>query len=114
MNLLLVTILLLICALALGFYLVLLGLRQHRRSPGLGLMHAGLALSGVIVLFIAIFTGPTDKLNNVAAFFLFSALLGGGMVFALHEENRPPAMIAVVAHALMGLLGISLLLINIF
>jgi len=114
MNLLLATALLLISAVAVGFYLVFLGLRQHKRSPGLGLTHACLALSGIIVLFTEIFTGPTDKINNVAALFLFFAIVGGGMVFALHEENRPPSMAAVAAHAIMGLVGISLLIINLF
>jgi hypothetical protein len=38
--------------------------------------------------------------------------MGGGMVLALHEENRPPSMAAVTAHAIMGLFGISLLIIN--
>jgi len=51
MNLLLTTTLLLISAVAVGFYLVFLVLRQRKRSPGLGLTHAGLALSGLIVLF---------------------------------------------------------------
>ena len=111
MNLLLATFLL-ISAVAIGFYLVFLGMRQRKRSPVLGLTHAGLALSGFIVLFIEIFTGPIDKLNNVAAILLFFAILGGGMVFALHEENRPPAMAAVTAHAIMGVVGILLLIIN--
>ena len=114
MNLLLATVLLLISAVAVGFYLVFLGLRQRKRSSALGFTHAGLALSGISVLFTEIFTGPTDKLNNVAALFLFFAIVGGGMVFALHEENRPPSMPAVTAHAIMGLVGISLLIINLF
>jgi hypothetical protein len=112
MNLLLASFLLLISAVAIGFYLVFLGLHRRKRSPGLGLTHAGLALSGSVVLFTEIFIGPTDKLNNVAALFLFFAILGGGMVFALHEENRAPSMAAVAAHAIMGLVGISLLVIN--
>ncbi len=112
MNLLLTTVLLLISAIAVGIYLVFIGLRQHKRSPGLAVTHAGLALSGIIVLFTEIFTGPTDKINNVAALFLFFAIVCGGMVFALHEENRPPSMVAVIAHAIMGLVGISLLIIN--
>jgi hypothetical protein len=114
MNLLLATALLLFSAVAVGVYLVFIGLRQRKRSPGLGLTHAALALSGTIVLLTEIFTGPTDKINNVAALFLFFALVGGGMVFALHEKNRPPSMAAVTAHAIMGLAGISLLVINLF
>jgi peptidoglycan/LPS O-acetylase OafA/YrhL len=94
MDLLLTTFLLLISAVAIGFYLAYLGTYQRRRSPGLGLTHAGLALAGSTVLFTEIFTSPIDKLNNVTAIFLFFAILGGGMVFLLHEKNRPPAMAA--------------------
>ena len=114
MNLLLITVFLLISAAAVGSYLVILGLRQRRRSPGLAFVHAGLVLSGIILLFTQIFTGPTDKMNNVAALFLFFALVGGGMVFALHEEGKPPSMAAVTAHAAMGLVGITLLIINLY
>ena len=114
MNLLLATVLLLCTAVAVGFYLVFLGMRQRKRSPGLALVHVGLVLSGTIVLLTEVFTGPTDKLNNVAALFLFFALVGGGIVFALHEENRPPSMAAVTAHAIKGLVAISLLIINLF
>lgn len=104
--------LLLILAVAIGAYLVFLGLRHRRRSTGLAFAHAGLALCGVIVLFTEIFTGPPAKLNNVAAFFLVFALVGGGIVFALHEKNRPPSMGAVTAHAVMGLIGVSLLIMS--
>ena len=114
MSLLFATVLLLVSAVAIGIYLVFLGLRQHRRAPGLGLMHAALALSGITLLFTLVFTGPPDKLNNVAAMMLFFALVGGGMVFALHEKNKPPSMGAVIAHAVAGLVGISLLIINLF
>jgi hypothetical protein len=114
MNLILVAFLLIVSAIAIGIYLVFLGLRHRKRSPGLGFTHAGLALCGILVLFTEIFTAPTDKLNNVAAIFLFFAVLGGGMVLALHEESRPPSMAAVAAHAIMGLVGISLLSINVF
>jgi hypothetical protein len=114
MNLLLATALLLCTAAAVGFYLVFVGLHQRKRSPGLAIVHVCLALSGTIVLFTEIFTGPTDKLNNVAALFLLFAVVGGGIVLALHEENRPPSMAAVTAHAIMGLVAVSLLIINLF
>lgn len=112
MNLLLAAALLLIAAVAVGLYLVFLGMRQRKRSTSLGLAHAVLAISGVTVLFAEILTSPTDKINNVAALFLLFALVGGGIVFALHEEKRPPSMGAVTAHAVMGLVGISLLIAN--
>ena len=114
MNLIFAAVLLLISAVAVGLYLVMLGLRQRKRSPGLALTHVGLALSAIAVLFTEIFTGPADKINNLAALFLFFALVGGGLVFALHEKNRPPSMAAVTVHAIMGMAGISLLFINLF
>ena len=114
MNLLFISIFLLITAVAIGLYLVFLGLRKHTRSPGLGLTHASFALAGFIVLFMQIYIGPTDKLNNFAALFLFFAVIGGGMVFVLREENKPPSMVAVTIHAVMGLAGISALIINLF
>lgn len=112
MNLLFVSIFLFVTAVAIGLYLVFLGLRKSKRSPGLGLIHASLALTGIIVLFTLIYTGPKDILNNVAALFLFFAIVGGGMVFALHEENKPPSMAAVTIHAVMGLIGVSLLAVH--
>ncbi len=114
MNLLFVSVFLFITAVAIGLYLVFLGLHKGIRSPRLGLMHASLALAGIIVLFTLIYTGPASKLNNLAAFFLFFAILGGGMVFALHEENKPPSMAAVTIHAVMGLVGITTLIFNLF
>ena len=114
MNLIFAAVLLLISAVAVGLYLVMLGLRQRKRSPGLARTHVGLALSAIAVLFTEIFTGPADKINNLAALFLFFALVGGGLVFALHEKNRPPSMAAVTVHAIMGMAGLSLLFINLF
>ncbi|MGB5277923.1 MAG: hypothetical protein WBO73_19265 [Gammaproteobacteria bacterium] len=114
MNLSLAATLLLIAAVAVGIYLLFLGLRKRKRSPSIGLMHAVLALSGVTVLFTEIFIGPIVKLNNVAALFLFFAIVGGGIVLALHEEKRPPSMAAVTVHAIMGVAGVSLLIISLF
>ncbi len=114
MNIPLAATLLLITAAAIGVHLALLGMRKRKRSPSLGLTHAVLALSGLILLFVEIYYGPTNKLINTAAFFLFFAIVGGGIVFALHEEKRPPSMGAVTAHAIMGVVGVSLLVINLF
>jgi len=109
-----VLIFLFITAVAIGLYLVFLALRKHKRSPVLGLVHASMAVAGIALLFSQIYSGPTDKLNNGAALFLVFALVGGGIVFVLHEKNKPPSMAAVAFHAVMGLIGISLLTINLF
>jgi hypothetical protein len=53
-----------------------------------------------------------DKMNNVAVLFLVFAVIGGGMVFALREEKRPPSMPAVTIHAIMGVIGVSFLIFN--
>jgi peptidoglycan/LPS O-acetylase OafA/YrhL len=114
MNLLLVTTLLLSAAVVIGLYLVIVGLRRNKRIPTLGIAHAALALSGIIVLLGHILGGPLDRLDNTAALFLFFALLGGVLVFSLHEENKGPSIPVVALHAVMGVVGISLLLINLF
>ena len=103
----------LLSAIAIGLYLVFIGVRQKKRSPALGMTHAGLAITATIILFVEIFNGPTVKLNNAAALFLLPAVIGGGLVYLLHEKSRPPSMAAVIAHAIMGLIGFSMLLINI-
>jgi hypothetical protein len=103
---------LLIAAISVGAYLVYVGLRRHRRIPKLGLTHAGLALSGSVALALQVLEGPSHRLNNLAAFFLALALIGGAMVFLLHEKGRPPAMPVVVIHAIMGVVGLTLLLIG--
>lgn len=114
MNPLIVTSVVLVLAVLIGLYLTYIGLQRHKRIPRLGLVHAGLALTGVVILGITIYQGPMDKLNNVAILFLLFALIGGGMVFALREENRPPSMPAVTIHAIMGVVGVSFLLFNLF
>jgi len=105
---------LLIAAISVGAYLVYVGLRRHKRIPKLGLTHAGLALSGSVALALQVLVleGPSHRLNNLAAFFLALALIGGAMVFLLHEKGRPPSMPVVIIHAIMGVVGLTLLLIG--
>ena len=112
MNLSLISAMLLTAAICIGIYLTFIGLRQKIRIPKLGYTHAALALSGVTILFFEIYTGSLSKLHNAAALFLVFAVIGGGIVFALHVKDKPPAMAAVAIHALMGTVGLSLLLIS--
>jgi RsiW-degrading membrane proteinase PrsW (M82 family) len=112
MNHLLVSTLLLLTAVSFGGYLTFVGVRQHKRLPKLGIAHGVLALSGIIVLALQIAAGPSDKLNNIAVFFLLLALAGGTMVFLLHEKGEPPSMPVVIIHAVMGVIGVSLLVMN--
>ena len=113
MNYLFAATLLLIVAICLGFYLVFVGIRQRKRLPAIGLTHAGLAITGFIALGLQIATGVSDKLNNLAAFLLVIAIIGGVMVFALHEKNSPPSMPIVTLHAIMGLVAVILLVFNV-
>jgi len=113
MNYSLVATLLLIFAISIGVYLVFIGIRQYKRLPALGLTHAGLAISGFIILCVQIATDASSKLNNAAAFFLSLAIVGGLLVFALHEKGRAPSMPVVVLHAIMGSVGLILLCLSV-
>lgn len=100
----------LITASLVGVFLIIQGLRHHKSSLKLGLIHASLAIAGIALLLTQIVQGPIDKQNNIAMLLLVLALIGGGMVFALREANKPPAMVVVVIHAIMALTGLSVLI----
>jgi FtsH-binding integral membrane protein len=108
----LLIILLLTAAALVGVFLVIRGLRHHKSSLKTGLIHASLAIAGIVLLLSQIVQGPIDKLNNLAALLLVLALIGGGMVFALREKNKPPAMAVVTIHAIMALVGLSVLIVK--
>ena len=107
-------ILLLTVAVLMGAYLVIQGLRRRKSSLKLGLVHASFAVAGIALLLTQVVEGPSDKQNNIAAFLLILALIGGGMVFALREPNKPPAMAVVAIHALAALVGLSVLMFKYF
>lgn len=106
--------LILLCAALMGGWLVFIAIRRRQGSLRLGLMHAAMALTGTGLLFAAILTEPASKPLNFSALFLILALVGGTLVFALREPGRPPSMLMVTAHAIFGLIGISILAINLF
>jgi len=93
--------------------MIFIGLRYHRSSPKLALSHVLIAIAGLIFLTIQIVRGPLDKYNNGAALLLVLAFIGGGMLFALRDGNRAPAMPVVAIHALIALAGISVLFLGI-
>ena len=114
MNYSLAATLLLSVAVTLGFYLASVGIRQRKRLPALGLTHAALAISGFIALCLQIAADSSIKLNNAAAFFLTLAIIGGLMVFVLHEKGSGPSMPVVVLHAIMGSVGLILIFVSVF
>jgi hypothetical protein len=99
-------------ATALGFSMVVIGVRYHRGSLALGLSHASVALLALGFLFVQIYRGPVDKFNNAAALLFVLALCGGGLLLLLREGGRPPPMVLVSIHAIFALAGLLLLLLG--
>ena len=106
------SILLFSIAACLGLFMVVLGVRYHRSSLKLALSHASIGLLALALLMTQIFTGVTDKFNNVAALLFILAIIGGLMLFALREPKQAPPMILVGIHAFMALLGLLLLILG--
>jgi len=96
-------------AASLGLYLVVLGARYHRSSLKVGLSHASIGLLALVLLFLQIINGAINKYNNVAALLMILAVIGGIMLFALREKNKPPPMMLVGIHAIMALVGLLIL-----
>ena len=103
------SILLFSLAASLGLGLVVLGVRYKRSSLKVGLIHAGSAITALGLLLMHVFNSDTNKYNNVAVLLMIAALIGGLMLFALREKNKPPAMMLVALHAIMALAGLLLL-----
>jgi hypothetical protein len=103
------SILLFSLAASLGLYLVVLGARYHRSSLKIGLSHASISLLALVLLFLQIMNGAINKYNNVAALLMILAVIGGIMLFALREKNKPPPMVLVGIHAVMALVGLLVL-----
>lgn len=103
-------------AVALGLYLVVLGVRHRRGSRALAAVHAGVALLGLIMLGKHIFSSPVHFLYNSAALLFVLALSGGLVLLAVrlgdHDRQSPPSMIGVSLHAAMGLLALLLLVLG--
>lgn len=103
-------------AVALGLYLVVLGVRHRRGSRGLAAVHAGFALLGLVLLGMQVFSGPINFLFNSAALLFVLALSGGLVLLAVRigtrEHRSPPSMFGVSLHAAMGLLALLLLVLG--
>ena len=82
-------------AVALGLYLVILGVRRRRGSRALAAVHAGVALLGLGVLGKVIFDGPKHLLYNDAALLFVVALCGGLVLLAVRigeSDRRSPTV----------------------
>ena len=103
-------------AVALGLWLVVLGVRHRRGSRALAAAHAGIALLGLGLLAKQIVGGPVQMLYNDAALLFVLALSGGLVLLALRIGNRehrsPPPMIGVSLHAAMALSALLLLVLG--
>lgn len=109
-------ILLFCLTVALGLYLVVLGVRLRRGFRRLAAVHGGLAVSGLMLLVWQALQGPVNFLYNSAALLFVLAFSGGLVLLALRQGTRdepsPPSMIGVGLHAAMGLVALFLLMLG--
>jgi len=106
------SILLLTTAAALGFFMVFIGFRYHRSSLKLAISHGVIGIAGLVFLAMQIYRGPTDKYNNGAALLLVLTVIGGGILLALRDGKQAPPMPVVAIHAIMALIGLTVLLLG--
>lgn len=89
-----------------GMYMAYHGVRQRVCSRHLAFAHAAGALSTVILLAIAIFRLPVQHMfYNLALTLFIMALLGGLVLLGLRDGKRPPPIIVIILHALMGVIA---------
>ena len=109
----LASIILFCLAVALGLFLVVLGVRYKRGSLALAIGHASLALLGLGFLGQQILDDSSHKLYNLAAFPFVLALFGGLVLLTLRisqrEHRTPPPMFVVSLHAIMAIIALLLL-----
>ena len=112
----LASIILFCLAVALGLFLVVLGMRYRRSSLALAMGHACVALLGTGLLGQQILDDSTHKLYNLATFLFVLALFGGLVLLALRmsqrEHRTPPPMFIVSLHAIMAIIALLLLVVG--
>ena len=104
--------LLLILAAVIGFIMIFIGIHYHRRSLMLVISHVLFAVIGLASLLYHITIEFISLYNIAAAVLLMLTLIVGAIIAALRENNQPPPVPAVTVHAIIGLAGISLLLLG--
>ena len=92
--------------------MIFIGFHYHRRSLMLVIGHVLSAVAGLSFLLYEITRQFISLYNIAAAVLLMLTLIIGAILAALRDNQRPPPMPAVTVHAVIGLVGISLLLLG--
>jgi hypothetical protein len=75
------------------------------------ILHGVLAASALVLLLIAVFAdGAAGAAAWALGFFLVAALGGSGLAFGFHARRKPLPKGFVAGHALLGVIGLLLLL----
>jgi len=104
--------LLLLLAAIIGLIMIFIGFHYHRSSLMLVTSHVLLATAGLASLIYQITRDFISLYNIAAALLLMLTLVVGAILAALRDNKQPAPMPAVTVHALIGLAGISLLLLG--
>lgn len=104
--------LLLILAAIIGFIMMFIGFHKHRSSLLLATFHVLLGVAGLAILLYQITRDFISQYNIAAALLLMLTLVAGAILAALRNNKQPAPMPAVTVHAMIGLAGISLLLLG--
>ena len=99
-------------AAVIGFIMIFVGLHYHRRSLILVICHVSLAVIGLAILLYEITREFISQYNIAAAVLLMLTLVVGAILAALRDNKKPAPMPAVTVHAIIGIAGISLLLLG--
>jgi hypothetical protein len=94
-----------------GLSLVFMGVRYHCSSLALGLVHAGIALTALILLIVYIAReAGSHMLYNNAAFLFLLALVGGIVLLVTRNNKKSAPLPIVIAHASLALIALALLI----
>ena len=94
-----------------GLSLVFMGVRYRRSSLALGLGHAGIALTALILLIVHIVREAiSHMLYNDAAFLFLLTLVGGIVLLITHNNKKSAPLPIVIAHASLALIAMALLI----
>ena len=94
-----------------GLSLVFMGVRYHRSSLALGLVHATIALTALVLLIVHIVREAiTNMLYNDAAFLFLLTLIGGIVLLITHNNKKFAPLLLVIGHASLALIALALLI----